>query len=164
MQKQAHPSPAVRTADSPAFLPFTLLCALALIFIVISACGQPPRNSTSALACGTVTSTEALSKNASETRQTMRAGACFLHAYQQCQAATLIYIDQDRLLRQDQQGTVVRTLTVEAASCRVSETLQEASSSVTSICEKVEGLRGALHLVSCGVDGTFYLILDAAIQ
>jgi hypothetical protein len=164
MQQQVRPFPATRVADSPAFVPFTLLFALALIFILISACGQPPRNPTSVLACGTVTSSEAVSKNASETGQAMRAGTCFLHAYQQCQAATLIYVDQDRLLRQDQQRTVVRTLTVEAASCQVSETLQEASSSTTFLCDRVEGLRGALHLVSCGADGTFYLVLDAAVQ
>ncbi|RAQ97383.1 hypothetical protein [Thermogemmatispora tikiterensis] len=163
MQQQDRPFPATGVADSPAFGPFTLLLALALICILISACGQPPRSPTSSLACGTVTSTQALSKNASETGQAMRAGSCFLHAYQQCQAATLVYVDQDRLLRQDQQRTM-RTLTVEAASCRVSETLQKVSSSTTSLCDRVEGLRGALRLVSCGVDGTFSLILDATIQ
>nr|BBH93420.1 hypothetical protein KTA_16190 [Thermogemmatispora argillosa] len=94
----------------------------------------------------------------------MLAGACFLHAYQRCRAASLTYVDQERILRQDQGETIVRTLTVEATSCQVLETLQGEASSAIYSCDRVEGLRGALRLVSCGADGTFYLVLDAAVQ
>ena len=93
----------------------------------------------------------------------MDAGTCFLQAYQKCQAATLIYIDQDRFLTQDHEKTT-RTLTVDATTCKVSEVVQTQSNSATYTCDKMAGLRGSLRLVSCGIDGTFLLILDAAIQ
>lgn len=137
---------------------FPLVCLLALLFT--SSCSLPWGNPTLATACGTVTSTEALSNTASKA---MNAGTCFFQAYQKCHAATLIYIDQDTILRQDHEKTT-RTLTVDATTCKVSEVVQTQSNSATYTCDKMEGLHGSLRLVSCGADGTFSLILDAAIQ
>lgn len=145
-----------RKSASPALLPF--VCLLALLFT--SSCSLPWGNSTQATACGTVTSTEALSNSASKA---MNAGTCFFQEYQKCQTATLIYIDQDTLLRQDHEKTT-RTLTVDATTCKVSEVVQTQSNSATYTCDKMEGLHGSLRLFSCGGDGTFSLILDAAIQ
>jgi hypothetical protein len=135
-----------------------LLCLLALLFT--SSCSLPWGNTTPATACGTVTSTEALSTTASNA---MKAGTCFLQAYQKCQAATLIYIDQDGILPQDY-GKTTRTLTVDVATCKVSEVVQTPARSATYTCNKIEGVRGSLHLISCGADGTFLLVLDATIQ
>lgn len=67
---------------------FPLVCLLALLFT--SSCSLAWGNPTLATACGTVTSTEALSNTASKA---MNAGTCFFQAYQKCQATTLIYID-----------------------------------------------------------------------
>jgi len=135
-----------------------LLCLLALLFT--SSCSLPWGNTTPEAACGTVTSTEAVSTTASNA---MKAGTCFLQAYQKCQAATLIYIDQDEVLSQDH-GKTTRTLTVDVATCKISEVVQTPSRSTTYTCDKIEGVRGSLHLVSCGADGTFSLVLDATIQ
>lgn len=145
-----------RKSALPALLP--LVCLLALLFT--SSCSLPWGNTTQATACGTVTSTEALSTTASKA---MDAGKCFLQAYQKCQAATLIYIDQDMFLTQDHEKTT-RTLTVDATTCKVSEVVQTPSNSATYTCDKMEGVRGSLRLVSCGADGTFSLVLNAAIQ
>lgn len=140
----------------PALLP--LVCLVALLFT--SSCSMPWGNTPQAVACGTVTSTEALSPPASKA---MGTGTCFLQAYQKCQAATLVYIDQDTFLTQDHEKTT-RTLTVDATTCKVSEVVQMQSNSATYTCNKMEGLRGSLRLVSCGADGTFFLVLNAAIQ
>src|SRR5579883_612112 len=79
-----------------------LLCLLAPLFA--SSCSLPWGSTTQVTACGTVTSTEALSTDASKA---MKAGMCFLQAYQKCQAATLIYIDQDRVLQKTAQKAPV---------------------------------------------------------
>ena len=154
---QVHKLHLTRAPIRKSALPALLVCLLALLFT--SSCSTPG-NPTQATACGTVTSTEALSKTASKA---MNAGTCFLQAYQKCQAATLIYIDQDRFLPQDHEKTT-RTLTVDAPTCKVSEVVQTPSNSATYTCDKMEGVRGSLRLFSCGADGTFLLILDAAIQ
>ena len=146
----------IRKSALLALLP--LVCLLALLFT--SSCSLPWENPTPATACGTITSTEAVSNNASKA---MNAGTCFFQAYQKCQAATLSYIDQDTLLKQDHEKTT-RTLTIDATTCKVSEVVQTPSNSATYTCDKMEGLRGSLRLVSCGADGTFLLILNAAIQ
>lgn len=140
--------------------PTRLLLVCLLILIFTSSCSLPWKNTTQATACGTVTSTEALSNTASKANT---AGTCFFQAYQKCQAATLIYIDQDKLLTEDYEKTT-RTLTVDATTCKVSEVVQTQSNSATYTCDKMEGVRGSLRLISCGADGTISLILDAAIQ
>lgn len=133
----------------------SLICLLALLFP--SSCSLPWEHAT---ACGTVTSTEALGNHAS---QAIDAGTCFFQAYQKCQAATFIYIDQDKLLTQDDEKTT-RTFTIDTTACKVSEVVQIRSTSKTYLCDTLERSRGFLTLDSCGADGTFSLPLNAAIQ
>ena len=145
------------------WFPALFLLLMLFVALFISSCSMPWNNTEEPVACGTVLSTEALSNKADNAKA---AGICFFQAYQKCQAASLVYVDQDKEIQQDQEKTL-RTFEIDGQTCKVSEVVQVNARSLTYACTKMEGVRGgagALRFVGCGSDGTFSLLMNGAIQ
>ncbi|HEU5230108.1 MAG TPA: hypothetical protein VFU49_19975 [Ktedonobacteraceae bacterium] len=85
-----------------------------------------------------------------------KAADCFWKAYQQCQAASLIY----RVGGLD--TSTVRTLTIEKqnGACAITDAVQnfvvphQIGPTKNYVCNKVSNSNGQLHISGCGADGT----------
>lgn len=126
--------------------------------LILVACGTPSQHPApvQVLQCGTI------DPGSVNTFAVEKVGTCFWEAYQKCQIASLVYIDE----KSNQYSLMTKA---SASRCEVRETVRLAHETKLSIyiCSQLEGFRGgsgALVLSDCTSHSNMLIPVNFSIQ